>query len=133
MSALKVPDIKISIEPGHCATQLNASNLGVHCTSTKVAHILPGSIDSLSHNTMNINEITEEQKEDILYHFRAAVLARALQWDHERAIEKMLGREINTDVQDWSINVYGEARNLEPADLTYITWDEIKEELQETP
>jgi hypothetical protein len=82
---------------------------------------------------MNINEITEEQKEDILHHFRAAVLARALQWDHERAIEEMLGREINTDVQDWSINVYGEARNLEPADLTYITWDEIKEELQETP
>ena len=75
---------------------------------------------------MDINNITEEQKTDIVYHFRSAVLARALQWDHERAIEEICDREFDIDVASWAAEVLSPS-SIEDAD--FITWDDIKDEL----
>ena len=38
-------------------------------------------------------KLTTAQKELILFHYRAACLARNQQWNHEAEIEKILGEE----------------------------------------
>jgi hypothetical protein len=80
---------------------------------------------------MDINDLTEEQKTTLLYHFRAAVLARARQWDHELKIEALLGHEVDIDIEMWAANV-DDASELIPDDLTFVEWDDIKEELTES-
>jgi hypothetical protein len=78
---------------------------------------------------MDINNISEEQKTALLYQFRAAVLARATQWDHEKKIENILGYEVDIDIQEWAAGVEDHPVSLSPDDLTFITWDDIKEDL----
>lgn len=77
---------------------------------------------------MDINDITEDQKAKILHHFRAAVLARAVQWDHELAIEAILGHEIDIDVANWACNV-DETAGVSPDNLTFVEWEDIAEYL----
>ena len=74
---------------------------------------------------MNLSDLTEEQRNKVLHHFRAAVLARALQWDHERQIELILDREIDVDIQDYAAGVDADAESLSPDDLTFIDEEEL--------
>lgn len=79
---------------------------------------------------MDINDITEEQKAALLHHFRAAVLARAVQWDHELKIETILGHEVEMDVTSWACNV-DDTEGLTPDDLGFVTWEDIKDDFEE--
>jgi len=51
--------------------------------------------------------ITQAQAGAIGYHFNAAAIARATQWDHERAIEIILGREVEISeaIVELAVNV----------------------------
>lgn len=74
-------------------------------------------------------ELTQDQKDKILHHFRAAALMRARQWDHELAIEEILGHEVNIEMQDWASCIND--TSVEPDDLTDITWEDIQSELED--
>jgi hypothetical protein len=74
---------------------------------------------------MNIADLTEEQKAQVLHHLRAATLARALQWDHEREIELILDREIEVEIECLAAGVDADAATLTPEDLTFIELHEL--------
>lgn len=74
---------------------------------------------------MNLSDITDEQRASVLYHFRAAVRARALQWDHERQIELILDRDVELDIEFYAAGVDVDAESLSPEDLTSIDQAEL--------
>jgi hypothetical protein len=43
------------------------------------------------------NKLSAKKKAQVIHHFRAAATARATQWDHEQALEEILGRDIEID------------------------------------
>lgn len=47
-------------------------------------------------------DLSPELKVKLLEHFNAAAEARSKQWDEEGAMERILGREIAIDFQDWA-------------------------------
>ncbi len=69
--------------------------------------------------------LTKEQEEQILHHARAAALARALQWDHELAIEAILGHEVELGIEDFAAGVDVPASELKPEDLTFIVFEDL--------
>lgn len=66
---------------------------------------------------MNISDLTAEQKQQVLYHLRSAALARSLQWDHELAIETILGREIDADIEALAACIDAPADGLTEEDV----------------
>lgn len=74
---------------------------------------------------MNLSDLTPEQRDQVLHHFRAAVRARALQWDHERQIELLLDRELDLGIEDYAGGVDVDAESLSPEDLTFIGHDDL--------
>ena len=76
---------------------------------------------------LKLEELTEDLKEELLYHFRAAALARAKQRDHEGMIEGILQNEINnTQMEHFAAGVEGDADTLLPDDLQFIKWQDIE-------
>lgn len=70
-----------------------------------------------------LSELTPEEKSDILRHFREAVRSRARQWDHEDAIERILGRDVDDFcMEDFAAGV-GDPDDTDMESL--ITWDDI--------
>lgn len=84
---------------------------------------------------MNINDITENQKKEILWYYRHLVMLEALQWDAQAAIERILNREISDFKLDgFTVNVDSDvilSGEESGEDLTFITWEDIKEILAE--
>ena len=79
--------------------------------------------------TMNLSELTEEQRQQALHHLRCAARARALQWDHERQIEQIIDREIdNSDeiITCLAGDVNADAEDINPSDLTFITEQDLQ-------
>jgi len=76
---------------------------------------------------MDIENLTETQKEDILFHFRAATLSLARKWDHERSIELILDTEL-TDfkLESFASWVGASGPEVSPDDLTFIKWDDVE-------
>lgn len=74
---------------------------------------------------MNLSDLTPEQREQVLHHFRAAALARATQWDHELAIESILDREIDVDFEIYADSCDANAQYLTPGDITHITHEDV--------
>lgn len=80
---------------------------------------------------MDINDITEEQKEDIMWYYRNLVVLEAIQWDAQAAIERILNREISDFKLDgFTVNVDSDMI-LAGKEPTFITWDDVKEILTE--
>lgn len=46
-----------------------------------------------------LNKLDSDQSMRVVQHFRRAVRARQLQWDHERSIEKILTAAVGEDVE----------------------------------
>jgi hypothetical protein len=78
---------------------------------------------------MNIADLTPEQQAQVLHHLRAATLAHALQWDHDRKIEALLDRELELSetIESLAVCVDADASTLTPEDLTFITLDNLAE------
>jgi hypothetical protein len=51
---------------------------------------------------MRLSDLPKREQQRLGREFRRAVQARAKQWDHERAIELALGRELNLEIEDWA-------------------------------
>ena len=51
---------------------------------------------------MNLQNLTQEQKDELLTHFRGAVEARVNQWDHELGIETILDEDVNIDIPSYA-------------------------------
>ena len=49
------------------------------------------------------NKLSAKKKAQVIHHFRAAAIARATQWDHEKAIEELLGQDIDIDFADYAL------------------------------
>lgn len=74
-----------------------------------------------------------ETQQDLLYHYREAVRARAHQWDHEGAIEHIIGTEIDYSTEDMGCDascVHGPA---EIADMSFLGLEELETYLESAP
>ena len=77
---------------------------------------------------MITENLTEAQEEAILYHFRAAVLCLARQWDHERTIELIINQEISDfKLEGFASWVGNSGPDVSPNDLGSISWDDVKD------
>lgn len=76
---------------------------------------------------MNIESLTDTQKNDILFHFRAATLALARKWDHEFAIERIIDEELfDFSLEGFACGVYACGPEVSPDDLTFIQWADVQ-------
>ena len=76
---------------------------------------------------MNISDLTDKQRKDVLHHLRCAVLAHATQWDNDRQIESILDREIDISetIEDLATSVDADAATITPDDLTFIRLEDL--------
>jgi hypothetical protein len=76
-----------------------------------------------------VTPLTEEQKKEILHHYRAAALARATQWDHESEVERILGYEISDFMTEhFAAGIGYDPGGLEPDDMSEIlAWEDIED------
>lgn len=65
-----------------------------------------------------LEELTPAERKAAVAAFRVAVRARQSQWDAERYIEKLLGREIELGIEDWA------ASCDDPETLSYASLQE---------
>ncbi len=70
-------------------------------------------------------ELTEEQKAKILHHARAAALCRAQQWDHEQEIEKILGHEVELNIENFAVGVDGSSFDMKSEELTFMVFEDL--------
>lgn len=76
---------------------------------------------------MNISHLTPEHRAEALHHLRCAARARAIQWDHEREIERIMNREINADISTLAAALDCDAEDLDPDSLTCITKQDLED------
>lgn len=74
---------------------------------------------------MNLAQLPAEKLKQALYHFRAAILARAQQWDHEREIELLLDREVEIEIEDYASGVEGDTGAMTPDDITFVDYEDL--------
>lgn len=51
------------------------------------------------------DQLNDGEKKEVVRLFREAALCRAHQWDAERCIETLLGREINVPIEEYATMV----------------------------
>jgi hypothetical protein len=77
-------------------------------------------------------DLTPEERAQVLHHLRSAALHRARQWDHELAIESILGRELELDIEFWASGIDAPADDLTAADITLIADEDLALILEES-
>ncbi len=54
---------------------------------------------------MNLADLTDEDRAELVRQFKIAAIRRAQQWEAESAIEAILGEEVELGIENWAVMV----------------------------